>query len=273
MKVGGSFVVAVALVAACTSLRPMADAPAPTDPIVTSPTTSTAPSATDRPSTSPRPVPHLTGSPAVSTPVAIATPIECPFADSDLPRMESSVSWPAAASFEDLIAAAHTFIVGDVTEIELVPSVGPGDLPHSTSTILLSDAVMGEPQPGDTISVSQTGGAYIPHHFGQEWQTTAPPMPPDAGPGERPAPPASGPGLYLLELEDDPLFCVGERVALALSRIDDQPGHVLATGPQSRFTVDDHGRIHPIVQDDPAVAPLDGMTIEQLLQRVESAAR
>ncbi|CAN5706355.1 hypothetical protein BH24CHL8_BH24CHL8_07150 [soil metagenome] len=48
--------------------------------------------------------------------------------------------------------------------------------------------------------------------------------------------------------------------------------YLVWVGPQGRFRVDDQDRVHPMLLEDPAVGSLDGLTIDELLARVEAIA-
>ncbi len=76
----------------------------------------------------------------------------------------------------------------------------------------------------------------------------------------------------LLEPDDHPIFRIGERVVLALEWSPALGLYQGGSGPQGRFRVDDQDRVHPMLLDDPATASLDGLTVDELLARVEAIA-
>lgn len=189
--------------------------------------------------------------------------------------MTGEGSWPSVDSFEELVDGADLFVIGEVTNV--APSVGPDDvlpdvMPSTNSTMLVTSILAGHSETAQTITVSQTGGLYWPAHMIEDHKKTVAPLPPDADPGASPRGPASIAPLYFLELADDPLFRFGERVAIALDWNPTLSAYVLATGPQSRFSIDENDRVHPVAHSNEVVAPLDGITVADLAQRVAAAA-
>lgn len=76
----------------------------------------------------------------------------------------------------------------------------------------------------------------------------------------QPLPPAPIPDKdVLLELRQDPLLKVGEKIAIALVWNADLKLYQRFAF-QSRFAIDDAGRVHPFLRDDAVVAGLDGMS-------------
>lgn len=180
--------------------------------------------------------------------------------------MENTVEWAFLGSFEEIVEAADIFIVGEV--IAVAPAPDRGRLPGTNSTIRVTQIVKGRSETGDTITVYQTGGVYRRTHAIKDQQGNPAPLPPEAPPGAKPQPPASIAPLYLLELEDDPLFRVGESVALGLTWVSQRTAYLLVSGPQARFRVDERGEVHPMLDDHPAVSSLDGISLEELTARV-----
>ncbi len=128
-------------------------------------------------------------------------------------------------------------------------------------------AAKGPISAGEVIEVEQTGGIYKRTRALENQLHSQAPLPSAAPSGLQPLPPASIAPFVLLELEGDPLFRVGEEVALGLRAIPDSERYVLV-GPQGRFTVLADRTVRPILDDDGVVAPLDGVSMDELADRV-----
>lgn len=125
---------------------------------------------------------------------------------------------------------------------------------------------------GQAIVVEQYGGMYRPTHRIADSRLPQATVPPAAGVGVQPRPaiPVEDRPI-LLELPEDPLLRVGEKVLLPLiwnggfnvyQRFDFA----------GRFAVDADGRVHPFLANDPVVAQLDGLRVEELLSLARTAA-
>jgi hypothetical protein len=179
------------------------------------------------------------------------------------------VSWPYLSSFEEIVQAADIFIVGEVVAVE--PGVTTSPMPKSDSKIRVTAFAKGSPPADGIVSVQQSGGIQDQTENNKDFAGSGSPapLPPEAPPGAEPLPPRPTlPPFMLLEFDDDPIFRVGERVALALRWYPSLEMYQVVVGPQGRFQIDDQDRVHPMDPDDPAVAPLDGLTVDELLARV-----
>ncbi len=255
----------------CTTSSPSADVPAAIPPASTPPLAARPTAVTPSTPTARSTEPVLVTAPAKPVAPIRATPSPAAYPPDDLPRRTGQGSWPFVSSFGQLVDAADLFVVGEVIKVAPAPDRG-GTLPYTNSTIHVTDVVKGRSESGDTVTVFQTGGVYSPTHAIEDQQKSPGPLPSEAPDGVKPRPPASVAPLVLLEFEDNPLFRVGNRVALALTWNPELPAYLLATGPQARFEVDDRGKVHPMAQDDPAVEPLDGISLEEFIARVRAAA-
>ncbi len=157
---------------------------------------------------------------------------------------------------------------GEVVAVMPSKERGGGSTPFTRSRIRVTGVGKGDVAVGDIVVVEQTGGVYRATHLVEDQKRGAAPLRPDAPGGARPMPPASVEPVVFLEFEDDPLFCVGERVALALEWNRRLRVYQLEAGPQGRFEVDTRGNVRPMVRQDPAVSRLDGLSLRELLARV-----
>lgn len=191
----------------------------------------------------------------------------------DLPRVIGVASWELESTFDAVVEKADLFVVGEVIAVQPgreVAETPTQSLPFTNSQIRVTDVGKGVPR-DDEITVEQTGGVYRPTHAIEDSKLPVAPLPPDAPSGVAPLSPAAPPSKVLLELEDDPLFRVGQQVALALMWKPELNVYQIVN-PQGRFAVRDDGTVQPILGDDPAVKDLAGATVEDLLQRVSAAA-
>lgn len=181
-------------------------------------------------------------------------------------------SWPFLPSFEELIETADVFVVGEVVAVRPGESIS-GKIAKSDSLILVSSSAKGGLPAGSVVVVQQTGGVEDHTESNRDRAGSPAPLPPEAPPGAQPLPPGPTlPPFMLWEQENDPIFRAGERVALALQWSPYIDMYQVWVGPQGRFQIDDQDRVHPMLLADPAVASLDGLTIEELLARVEAIA-
>ncbi len=167
------------------------------------------------------------------------------------PNVTVSFVWSLYPSFRELVQEADAFVVGEVIAVK--PGGERGEdfaVPQMQSRIWVTDVAKGSIERCATVVVEQSGGVQRDTHVHV---------------GETPRPP------FWLDPEDNPIFRVGERVALAL---DWNPRIRVYQFPvQGRFEVDGQGSVHPIRPQDPVVAGLDGLSIQQLLTRVAAPAR
>jgi hypothetical protein len=176
-------------------------------------------------------------------------------------------------TFDQIVQQADLFIVGEVVAVVPGPECcGSYPLPHTDSEIRVTEVGKGQAAVMSTITVQQTGGVYRPLHEAEHRRLSPAPLPSDAPSGAQPGPMESLPPLMLLELDGDPLFRVGERVALALSSNPRLKRYQLVTGPQSRFEVDAQGKVRPVLSDDLAGASVAGLSVDALLARVKAVA-
>ncbi len=181
-------------------------------------------------------------------------------------------SWPFLASFEELIETADIFVVGEVVAVRPGESIS-GQIAKSDSLIHVSASAKGDLPADSIVTIQQTGGVEDQTESNRDLSGSPAPLPPEAPPGAQPRPPGPTlPPFMLWELENDPIFRVGERVALALQWSPYIDMYQVWVGPQGRFRIDGQDRVHPMLLEDPAVGSLDGLTIEELLTRVEAIA-
>lgn len=180
-------------------------------------------------------------------------------------------TWAFVSSFEKLVASADLFAVGEVIKVAPAPDLG-GSLPYSQSTIRISTVAKGRSETGELITVYQTGGVYRRTHAIEDQLKRPGALPPEAPAGMEPLPPASIAPIVLLELEDNPLFRVGDHVALALQWEPTVSAYLVVAGPQGRFRIDAQQTVHPLAASHPAVAPLDGVALQELVSRVAAAS-
>jgi hypothetical protein len=120
--------------------------------------------------------------------------------------------------------------------------------------------------------MEQYGGMYRPAHAIADSRLPQATVPPAAGLGVRPLPPAPIPDRdVLLELRQDPLLRPGEAVVLPLVWNSDL-GLYQRFAFQGRFSIDGGGRVHPMLTQDPVVAPLDGIMLGDLLAMIRRAS-
>jgi len=197
---------------------------------------------------------------------------EAVYPPASLPRAEGRASWILYPSFADVVAAADLFIVGQVVEVSAGPGAGTTyPLPTTVSRVRIAQVAKGAPPADGSVRVEQTGGVYRPSHAIEDARLSPGPLPSQAPAGASPLDPGTPPQQVLLELEDDPLFRPGERLALALQWVP-QRGTYRVVNPQGRFAVDEAGRVAPILRDDPAVQGLAGLAADELLERVRRLA-
>lgn len=214
--------------------------------------------------------PSLTPPPASSKPNAGRNLSAWPYPE-DLPRTYATASWPLFKTFDGVLAEADVFVVGEVVAVRSGRTFGDVQpLPSTDVDLLVTGVGKGELRANDIVTLTQTGGLYRPTHIVNDAKGSVAPLPPDAPPGAQPyPPPPANAEPVLLELQDDPLLRVGERVGLALRLVPDLDVYVLLN-PQGRFNVDSAGRVHVVRKEDEALAGLDGLTVEQLLARVRA---
>lgn len=191
----------------------------------------------------------------------------------ELPRTYATAAWPLFKTFDGVLAEADVFVVAEVVAVRSGRTFGDVQpLPSTDVDLLVTNVGKGELRAKDIVTLTQTGGLYRPTHIVNDAKGSVAPLPSDAPPGVEPyAPPSLTDTPVLLQLDDDPLLRVGERVALALRWVPDLKVYVLLN-PQGRFNVDLAGGVHVVRKDDPAVAGLENLTIEQLIARVGAAA-
>lgn len=181
------------------------------------------------------------------------------------------VSWGSLPSFEEVIAAADIFIVGEVLAVG--PRETSSPMAKSQSQIHVTAMAKGSLAAGSLVLVGQIGGIEDQTKRNKNRSRSPAPLPPEAPPGAKPLPPGpSLPPFMLFEPEDHPIFRVGERVVLALYWSPLLGMYEGVRGPQGRFRIDAQDRVHPMDPDDPTTADLDGLTVEELLAHVRSIA-
>jgi hypothetical protein len=153
---------------------------------------------------------------------------------------------PADAAVRDKLAearpAAASLPVDPAAERGEIPVYPPG-LPMTRFTIEVSRVLRGGATglaSGARLTLVQAGG-----------------------PVELPAAPDAPRRILPLELEDDPLFKVGERQLLFLSR---QPNgeYMVAGGPDGRFALDAADRLRPMDDHSPIGRAQQGRTVAEL---------
>lgn len=254
------------------SLRPSHTEPA----IEPSATPTAAPTEQSQRSTfSPRP----TRSPVTTpTPAPTASPFGIPsgwpsagaYPPEEMPRWDTvEVSWGYLSSFEEIIEAADIFILGEVLAVG--PRETSSPMAKSQSQILVTTSAKGALPAGSIVLVGQIGGIEDQTENNKDFggSGSPAPLPPEAPPGAEPLPPRPTlPPFMLVEPDDHPIFRVGERVVLALRWSPLLGMYEGVRGPQGRFRIDAQGRVHPMDPEDPTVASLGGLTVEELLARV-----
>lgn len=204
-------------------------------------------------------------SPAASAP---DTPASSSVYPPDLPRAVARASWVLYPTFAEVIAKADLFVVGTVTAVSPGSDAGSKfPLPTTVSEIDVSEVGRGSMPGGGVIKVQQTGGVYRPVHAREDAKLSPAPLPADAPEGVEPLSPGTPPERLLLEVDDDPLFRPGERVALALRWVPEFGVYQLVN-PQGRFAIGEDGRVTPILADDAAVKGLSGLSVGDLLEQV-----
>ncbi len=187
-----------------------------------------------------------------------------------LPRIYATASWPLYSTFDGVVSEADLFVVAEVVGVRPGRTVGDPALPFTNADLLVTDVGRGNASPGRVITLEQTGGIYRPTHAAQDAKGSVEPLPSEAPVGAQPYPPADiTDSPVVLELRDDPLLAIGQRVAVALRWNAGLELYQLVN-PQGRFRVDANGRVHPARLDDPAVQMLDGLTVQDLLELVRS---
>ncbi len=194
----------------------------------------------------------------------------------DAPKTTAEASWVAYPSFEAIVRKADLFVVAEVVGTapgrRVTDYTGTDVTPFTNVQLKILDTGKGGAAAGQTITIEQYGGAYRPTHAITDSRLPQATLPPAAGPGVQPLPPAAIPDRdTLLEFRQDPLLKVGEKVAIALIWNADL-GLYQRFAFQARFAVDAAGRVHPFLRDDPAVAALDGLPLAQFLAVVRRAA-
>lgn len=187
-----------------------------------------------------------------------------------LSRIYATASWPLYSTFDGVISEADVFVIAEVVDVRPGRTAGDPALPFTDVDLLVTDVGRGSVSPGRVITLEQTGGVYRAAHAAQDAKGSVEPLPSEAPAGAQPYPPAEiTDSPVVLELRDDPLLAIGQRVAVALLWNVDLELYQLVN-PQGRFSVDVNGRVHPARVDDPAVRRLDGLTVQDLLERVRS---
>ncbi len=276
--ISSAIVVAGLALTACTTSSSSPDVPtAMPSTLAATATTGSVPVARNSHAASsvePTPVsvePTFVDAPVDPTDRPLPPPTAAAYPPDDLPRMTGTATWAFMSTFEELVDSSDLFVVGDVIDVAPAPDLGER-LPYSQSTIRVSTVAKGRSETGGTITVYQTGGIYDRSHAIEDQQKSPGPLPPEAPEGMEPQPPASIAPFVLLELEDNPLFRVGEHVALALRWDSTVSAYLVVAGPQGRFRVDAQERVHPLAAQHPAVAPLDGISLQELVARVSAAS-
>lgn len=187
-----------------------------------------------------------------------------------LPRAESVVSWQTFSTFDEVVREADLFVVGEIVAVEPgreVAETPTQSLPFTNSVIRVTDVAKGKLSSTGLITVEQPGGIYRPTHAIEDAKLPPAPLPSDAPSGASPLDPVVPPDELLLEVRDDPLFKVGENVALALVW-KPKLGVYQIVNPQARFDVQTDATVQPILSDDPATKDLRGLRLDEFLRRV-----
>lgn len=188
----------------------------------------------------------------------------------DLPRAESVAEWQAFSTFEEVVREADLFVVGEIVVVKPgreVAEIPTQRLPFTDSVIRVTEVAKGAPPSTGLITVEQVGGVYRPTHAIEDAKLPPAPLPADAPRGASPLEPVVPPDELLLEVRDDPLFKVGETVALALVWRP-RSGLYQIVNPQGRFAIRSDATAQPILSDDPATEDLRGVRLDELLRRV-----
>lgn len=223
------------------------------------------------------PSPESYAAQSYAAPSSSGTSVDAPSASSsgypfDLPRAEGRATWILYPTFEEVIAEADLFVVGDVVSVSPGREAGATyPLPTTVSEIKISDIAKGSSPSGGLVKVAQTGGIYRPTHAISDAKLSPAPLPPEAPAGAEPLGPGTPPAEMLLEVADDPLFRPGERVALALRWVPEL-GVYLLVNPQGRFAVSADGLVTPTLKEDMAVDGLSGLPVAELLDRIRLQA-
>lgn len=181
----------------------------------------------------------------------------------------STASWVGYPSFEQIVRKADLVVAAQVTATaagrKVTDFTGTDVTPFTNVRLRILDVGKGSATPGDLITVEQYGGMYRPSHAIADSRLPQATVPPAAGPGVQPPPRVQIPDRdVLLELREDPLLKTGERVVLPLVW-SAELNLYQRFASQGRFSIDDGGRVHPVLRDDPVVAPLDGISLGELL--------
>jgi len=188
----------------------------------------------------------------------------------ELARIYAMASWPLFSSFDEVVDRSDLFVIGVVDGVRPGRMVGDPALPFTNVDLAVIQAALGSIARGAVLTVEQTGGVYRPTHAASDARLPVAPLPSEAPAGMQPYPPPEiSDDPVVLEVRDDPLLRVGERVALALVWKPDLALYQLVS-PQGRFNIDPFDRVHPQRQDDPAVGGFDGVSVGELIARVKA---
>lgn len=195
-------------------------------------------------------------------------------ASRDEPGISAEAFWVRFPSFAAIVQKADIFVVAEVigtTSGRTVADYTGTDLtPYTNVQLRILDIGKGKMSVGHIVVMEQYGGLYRPSHAISDSRLPQAPLPSAAGAGVQPQPPAQIPDRdVMLELGQDPLLKVGEKVALPLIW-NGQLNLYQRFAFQGRFAVDPDGHVHPFLRDDPVAAPFDGMSLTRFLAGVRS---
>lgn len=161
--------------------------------------------------------------------------------ENNLPRVYSTAKWPVYSSLKELIANSDLVVVGEAVQQEpgrLVPDMSSTvGMPTTNTDVFVKTVLKGSTKVQSTVVVEQTGGAYVQTNE-EEKQTFE--------------------ETVWLEIDEDPLFSVGEKDLLFLKWIPELKVYQFI--PQGRYQIksDKLVSLHP---EDVVSKYLNGKTL------------
>lgn len=196
----------------------------------------------------------------------------------NLPRVYSTAKWPIYLTLEELITESDLIVVGKAVKQvpgRLVPDMSSAvGLPTTNTSLFVEMVIKGDVKVKSTVTVEQTGGIYVQTNRKEQLKESISKLPVEAG--ETPEgyeqrlrdneqEKQNFKETVWLELDEDPLFEIGEKDLLFLDWISEL--NVYQFIPQGRYQVEAN-KLVSLYPEDSVSKYLNGKILDKVLKEI-----
>lgn len=198
----------------------------------------------------------------------------------NLPRVYSTAKWPVYSTLDELTAKSDLIIVGQTVKQDpgrLVPDMSSTvGLPTTDTIIFVETVLKGDVKVKSNITVEQTGGTYVQTNRKEQLEESIPELPVKAGETsegyaqrlkDHEEEKQNFEEIVWLELQEDPLFIVGEKDLLFLDWV--QELNIYQFIPQGRYKVEAN-KLVSLYPEDSVSKYLNKKALDRALKEISA---